>query len=84
MALRNLKVDSVMPGSNGHNACAKLHIDSFIFYDGCSDGTVNPLKINFVTMFIILIAGVFRMHDHIFVAELCFRTGSGYGERPVF
>src|SRR3989344_3464695 len=84
MAFGDVKVGSVMPWSNGHCSSSEFHIYGFVFYHGCSDGSVYPLKLNLLPICILLVALVCGVHYHVLVAEFGFGPCGANGKGAVF
>ena len=72
-----------MPRRDGHHTSAETHVNDFILDDGRGDGSSDPFQINFLPIFVFGISLVFGVHDHIFVAKLCFRARGRNHKRAV-
>src|SRR3989338_9260612 len=83
MSLGYVKVGCIMPGCNCHYTGTKFHINCLIFYYRCCYLSIYPLYFYLVTMLVLLVTFIFRVHYYIFIAEFCFWPSSSNSERAV-
>src|SRR3989338_6699904 len=72
-----------MRWSNSHHAGAETHVYGLVFYHSRRDRPVNPLELYLLSVFLLRIARVFRMHNHVLISEFCFGPHCSYYKWPV-
>ena len=71
--LGDVEVGRVVPGGDGHGACAETHIDCFVFDEGGGYLPIDPFDVlYFLPVSVRGISLVVRMHDNVFVPEFGF------------
>ena len=73
----------IVPWSNCHHSSSKFRINRFIFDDAGSNFPIDPFAIKCIAVFVLRISFIIRMHHHIFVTKLGFRTYSTNLKRTV-
>ena len=74
MSFGNFKICMIMPWSDGHHSCSEFRIHGIVFNDRGLDSSVDPFTLKGLTMLIIKVSFIFRVHDHILIPELRLRT----------
>ena len=59
-----------MPWSDGHHSCSEFRIHGIVFNDRGLDSSVDPFALKGLTMLIIKVSYILRVHDHILIPEL--------------
>ena len=71
LTLGNVKVNRVMPGSNGHGSGPEFHVYSFILDNSCLNFAVHPFNLYLLPFSVLFVAFVFGVHHHVLV--YCFQ-----------
>jgi hypothetical protein len=74
VAFCDFKIGVVMPRGDGHRARSELWINCLVLDDRGDHRPVDPLTLKGVSMLVVSVALILRVHDDILVAKFCFRT----------
>ena len=74
MPFSNTKIHMIVPWRNCHHACSEFRINHIILDNSGGYLSIDPFAFKRITVFVLRITLIIRMHDNIFVTEFSFRT----------